>query len=258
MNRPVKYSLVGLVLLVLAGAGYLYSTQANRAVPAPEAVAALSSDERVTVEDGQYVVFRPTGGTPTTGVVFYPGAACDPRGYAPVLRRVAERGYLVVSVPMPLDMAIFAPGRADEVRAAFPEVQRWVIAGHSMGGAMAAHYAHQHPDDLAGLILWDSRPAGSDTLVELKYPVWHIHRATAEGRPPEKLEKYRNLFPATSTWVPIPGGIHMYFGSFLGGAYKEQWTPTISRKAQQDLAVTGTLNALLAMAPTGATEPMTN
>ncbi len=247
MKRPLKYSLVGLVVLVLAGAGYLYSIQANRAVPAPEALAALSSDERVTVEDGQFVVFRPTAGTPTTGVIFYPGAACDVRGYAPVLQRVAERGYLVVSVPMPLDMAIFAPGRADEVRAAFPDIERWVIAGHSMGGAMAAHYAHQHPDDLAGLILWDSRPAESDTLVDLKYPVWHIHRATAEGRPPEKLEKYRNLFPATSTWVPIPGGIHMYFGSFLGGGYKEQWTPTISREEQQDMAVTGTLNALLAM-----------
>ena len=111
MKRPVKYSLIGLVVLALVFGGYLYSTQANRAVPAPEAVAALVSDERVTVDDGQYVVFRPTGVTPTTGVIFYPGAACDPRGYAPVLRRVAERGYLVVSVPMPLDMAIFAPGR---------------------------------------------------------------------------------------------------------------------------------------------------
>jgi dienelactone hydrolase len=249
MKKSVKYGLGSVALLVILAAGYLYSTQANKALPAPEALAALVSDERVTVEDGQFLVFRPAGETPTTGVIFYPGAACDAHGYAPILRRVAERGYLVVSVPMPLDMAIFAPNRADDVRAAFPDVERWIIAGHSMGGAMAAHYAHDHPDDLAGLLLWDSRPAESDTLVDLKYPVWHIHRATADGRPPEKLERYRNLFPATSTWVPVPGGIHMYFGSFVGGGYKEQWTPTISREAQQDAAVTGTLNALLAMAP---------
>jgi pimeloyl-ACP methyl ester carboxylesterase len=167
-----------------------------------------------------------------------------------VLRRVAERGYLVVAVPMPLSMAIFAPNRADAVRKAFPDVQRWVIAGHSMGGAMAARYAHNHPDDLAGLLLWDSRPAASDTLVDIRYPVWHIHRATLEGRAPDKLEQYRNLFPAGSTWVPVPGGIHMYFGSFVGGAYQEEWTPRISREAQQDTAVTGTLNALLAMTGT--------
>ncbi len=247
MKKPVKYGLGGLALLVLLAAGYLYSTQANKAMPAPEALVAMRSDERLSVEDGRFVVFRPAGAAPTTGLILYPGAACDVRGYAPVLRRVAERGYLVVGVPMPLDMAIFAPNRADDVRAAFPAVKRWVVAGHSMGGAMAAHYAHQHPDDIAGLIVWDSRPAESDTLAELKYPVWHIHRATADSRPPEKFERYRNLFPATSTWVPVPGGIHMYFGSFVGGSYKEQWTPTISREAQQDIAVTGTLNALLDM-----------
>jgi pimeloyl-ACP methyl ester carboxylesterase len=169
------------------------------------------------------------------------------RGYSPVLRRLAARGYLVVAVPMPLNMAIFGVNRADDVRAAFPDVKRWVIAGHSMGGAMAARYAHRHPDDLAGLVIWDSRPAESDTLVDVKYPVWHIHRATADGRPPEKFEKYRNLFPSTSNWVPLPGGIHMQFGSFVGGTYKEEWTATITREEQQDLVVTGTLNALLAM-----------
>lgn len=247
MRTPLKYGLGSVALLAILAAGYLYSMQANKALPAPEALVAMRSDERVTVEDGRFVVFRPVGASPTTGLMLYPGASCDVRGYAPVLRRIADRGYVVVGVPMPLDMAIFAPNRADEVRAAFPAVKRWVVAGHSMGGAMAAHYAHQHPDDLAGLLLWDSRPAESDTLVDLKYPVWHIHRATADGRAPEKLERYRNLFPATSTWVPVRGGIHMQYGSFVGGAYKEEWTATISREAQQDVAVTGTLNALLDM-----------
>lgn len=248
MKKLLTYGVGGLVAtLVLVMGGWLAWSKANEAAPAPEAVAALQSDDRVTVEDGEFIVFRPAGAMPTTGVIVYPGAGCDVRGYSPVLRRLASRGYLVVAVPMPLNMAIFGANRADDVRAEFPDVERWVIAGHSMGGAMAARYAHAHPDDLAGLIIWDSRPAESDTLVDLKYPVWHIHRATADGRPPEKFEKYRNLFPATSTWVPIPGGIHMQFGSFDGGTYQEEWTAKITREQQQDLVVTGTLNALLAM-----------
>jgi dienelactone hydrolase len=213
-------------------------------------MAAMQSDGRVEVDDGTYVVFRPAGAEPTTGLIVYPGASCDVRGYAPVLRRVAERGYLVVGVPMPLNMAIFAPDRADAVRAAFPAVQRWVVAGHSMGGAMAARYAHRHPDDLAGLILWDSYPPESDTLVDSPFPVWHIHRATADGRAPEKFEGMRKLFPVTSTWVPVPGGNHMQFGSFIGGGYQEEWTAKITALEQQDIAVTGTLNALLAMTAT--------
>jgi dienelactone hydrolase len=251
MKKFLKYGFGGLVVvLLLTVAVYLYRAQSSTARPAPEALAALESDGRVVVDDGRYVVFRPAGAEPTTGLILYPGASCDVRGYAPVLRRIAARGYLVVGVPMPLNMAIFAPNRADDVRAAFPAVQRWVVAGHSMGGAMAARYAHRHPDDLAGLILWDSYPAASDTLVELPYPVWHIHRATVDGRAPDKFENMRHLFPVTSRWVPVPGGIHMQFGSFIGGGYQEEWTATITALEQQDIAVTGTLNALLAMTAT--------
>jgi len=251
MKKLLKYGFGGLVaVLLLTVAAYLYRAQSSVALPAPEAIAAMQSDGRVLVDDGKYVVFRPAGAEPTAGLILYPGASCDVRGYAPVLRRIADRGYLVIGVPMPLNMAIFAPNRADDVRAAFPAVRRWVVAGHSMGGAMAAHYAHKHPDDLAGLILWDSYPAASDTLVELPYPVWHIHRATADGRAPGKFENMRHLFPVTSTWVPVPGGIHMQFGSFTGGSYQEEWIATITAREQQDIAVTGTLNALLAMTAT--------
>lgn len=248
MKKFLKYTFLALVAVLLIGVGgFWYWAQSSLARPAPEAMAALASNERVTVEDGKFVVFSPTGAAPTTGLILYPGAACDVRGYAQVLRRVAERGYLVVGVPMPLNMSILAPYRADDVRAAFPGIKRWVIAGHSMGGAMAAHYAHKHPDDLAGLIVWDSYPAESDSLAEIPYPVWHIHRATADGQPPAKFASMRHLYPATSTWVPVPGGIHMQFGSFLGGAYQEEWTATISADAQHDIVVTGTLNALQAM-----------
>lgn len=238
----------GVGLLVVAGGAYYYSAEKSLALPSPEAEAALKSDSQVSITDGDFLVFQPRGKPPLTGLIFYPGASCDVRGYAPVLRRIAAEGYLVIGVQMPLHMAIFAPNRAQDVRTAFPLVQNWVIAGHSMGGAMAAHYAHNHANDLAGLILWDSRPAEMDTLVALKYPVWHIHRATAAGRAPEKLERFRQFFPSSSTWVPIPGGIHMYFGSFTGGAYREEWTPYITREAHQNRAVQATLDALLQMA----------
>ena len=254
MKKFLKYGLGGLVVLLVIGVAGYYAWSVNSiARPTDSAIAALVTDDQVRVEDGRFLVFRPARLDATTGVIFYPGANCDVRGYAPVLRRIAARGYLVVDVRMPLNQAIFAPNRADDVREAFPAIQRWVIAGHSMGGAMASHYAHNHPDDLAGLILFDGRPTASDTLVNLRYPVWHIHRATLDGRPPDKLERFHNLFPASSTWVPIRGGIHMQFGSFNGGGYTEEWKPQISADEQHDQAVTATLNALLTMAPPPAT-----
>lgn len=253
MKKFLKYGagMVTLALVLLAGGFYAWG-EMSLATPTDAALAAMQSDDRVLVEEGRFISFRPATGQPDTGVIFYPGANCDSRGYAPVFRRVASRGYLVVDVPMPRNFAIFAPDRADDVRAAHPEIKRWVIAGHSMGGAMAAYYAFHHQQELAGLIIWDSYPPEQNSLAASELPVWHIHRATLEGAAPEKFETMRHLFPIASTWIPVPGGIHMYFGSFDGGGYKEQWTPKISREAQQDIVVTATLNALQAMAATGS------
>ncbi|MCL4790634.1 MAG: alpha/beta hydrolase [Gammaproteobacteria bacterium] len=253
MTKFLKYSAGAIVLLlvVLFGGFYVWG-EMSLAKAAEPALAAMQSDDRVLVEDGRFITFRPATTEPRLGVIFYPGANCDSRGYAPVFRRVASRGYLVVDVPMPRNFAIFAPSRADEVRAAYPEIKRWVIAGHSMGGAMAGYYAYHHQDDLAGLIIWDSYPPEQNSLADSDLPVWHIHRATLEGAAPEKFEAMRHVYPVSSTWVPVPGGIHMYFGSFDGGGYKEQWTPKISREAQQDIVVTATLNALLAMEKSGS------
>ena len=51
---------------------------------------------------------------------------------------------------MPVDLAVFAPERA-------PEIQRWAIGGHSLGGAMAARYVHRNPESVGGLVVWAAR-----------------------------------------------------------------------------------------------------
>jgi hypothetical protein len=248
MKKFLKIFAVTIIALPILAFGWLfYSTEKNLASPATEALAALASDESVIVEDGDWLVMRPAASTPTTGLILYPGANCDIRGYAPVLREIAAAGYLAVALPMPFDFAIFAPDRASEVPAAFPEIKEWVLVGHSMGGAMAGRYAYHNPDELAGLILWDSYSPAANSLADSSLPVLHIHRATLEGLPPQKFEDMRYAYPKSSKWVPVPGGIHMYFGSFDGGGYVEQWTPQISRAEQQATVIAATLEALKTM-----------
>lgn len=243
------------VLLVTAGVvaaivvllyGWLnYSLEKNRARPTTVAMAALESDGGVTVEqEGDWLIMRPQTQTPTTGLIVYPGAYCDIEGYAPILREVARGGYLVVGVSMPFNLSILAPFSADDVREAFPEIERWVIAGHSMGGAMAGLYAEDNQHNLAGVIFWDAYPPEANSLADSDLPVVHIHRATPEGAPPQKFEDMRHVYPADSVWIPVPGGIHMYFGSFDGGGYEELWTPTISEAAQMEIVTGATLQGL--------------
>jgi pimeloyl-ACP methyl ester carboxylesterase len=249
VKKVLKIVAAAVVLLVLAaGVGLWAWGNSRHAAAADEALAALGSDAGVTVEDGEYLVFRPTTTQPRLGVIFYPGASCDLRGYAPVLRRIAAGGYFVVGVPMPLEFAFLAPDRALDVQAAYPDVERWALIGHSLGGAMAAGFVHRNPDLVQGLVIWDSYPAPNASLADYERPVWHIHRATPNGMPPLAFSEQRGLFPPTSRWVPIPGGIHMYFGSFDGGGYVEDWAPSITREEQHDRAAAATLEALEAMA----------
>ncbi len=232
-------------ILVLAYGWLSYSSQKNLARATEVALAAMESTADVVVEEeGDWLIMRPKNQAPTTGVIVYPGAYCDIRGYAPVLREVARAGYFVVGVSMPFYFSIFAPDSADGVRAAFPDIERWVIAGHSMGGAMAGAYAEDNQDDLAGLIFWDAYPPEYSSLADSDLPVTHIHRATLEGAPPQKFEDMRHLFPDESLWIPIPGGIHMYFGSFDGGAYEEVWVPKISEQTQLEMVTAATLKGL--------------
>jgi len=237
-----------IVAIALLAVGWLvYSTETNLADPAADALAALSGDEVVSVDAADWLVMQPVTPSPTVGFILYPGANCDIRGYAPVLRKIAAAGYLVVAMTMPFDLAIFAPNQADDVRAEFPQIRDWVVAGHSLGGVVASRYAFQHEDELAGLILWDAYPAETNSLAESSLPVMHIHRATADGSPAPMFLDKRHLFPADAKWVPVPGGMHMYFGSFDGGGYKEDWEPGISRDAQQEIVVDAMLQSLAQM-----------
>jgi len=248
MKKFLKILAAIVIIVPLLAFGWLtYSTQKNLAVPGDDALAALVSNEVVDVETGDWIVMRPSGAGPRAGLIVYPGANCDIRGYAPVLREVAAQGYLVIAVSMPFDFSIFAPDSADDVRAAFPEIEDWVLAGHSMGGAMAGYYAYHHQDDLAGLIFWDSYPPDSNSLADSKLPIMHIHRAALNGTAPQKFLDKKGLFPADSTWVPVPGGMHMYFGSFIGGGYVEEQEPGIEHDAQIAIVTRATLDALDSM-----------
>ena len=240
MKKALKIIGIAIVVLVVGMYAYLSITTArNNAAPAAEALAAMESDERVAVAYDDYLTLTPAATAPKTGIVFYPGAYCDIRGYTPVWKEIAAQGYLVVAPKMPFDFAIFSPDAADEVRAAHPEIEQWIIAGHSMGGAMAGVYADNNRDNLAGAIVFDSYPPGSNSLADADLPILLFERARADGSRSQKFIDNANLYPENAELKLIPGAQHMYYGSFDGGAYQEEWAPGIEREAMQKLVIDG-------------------
>jgi dienelactone hydrolase len=218
-----------LIPVVLAGGFVIWAM--TPLGPMPEALAALESDGLVQVEQGEWYVFRPVEQTPEAGVIIYPGGRVDPRSYAPTARALAEEGYLTVIVPMPLNLAVFNPGAAAEVMAAFPEVTTWAVGGHSLGGAMAANFAYQNPALLDGLFLWAAYPASSDDLSGQDLNVVSIYGTLDGLATGDKIDASRPLLPEDTTWAAIEGGNHAQFGWY--GDQPGDNPATISREEQQ-------------------------
>lgn len=177
-----------------------------------------------------------------TGLILYPGGRVDPRAYAAAGRAIAEAGFLTVIPPMPLNLAVLAPDRALEVMQAYPEIERWVIGGHSLGGAMAARFARQHPDRVAGLLLWAAYPSGSDDLSGSGLAAASISGSEDGLSDLQTLIDTRRLLPPDTAFVEIAGGNHAQFGNY--GAQSGDRPAKISATEQQAQVVAATLALL--------------
>jgi pimeloyl-ACP methyl ester carboxylesterase len=178
----------------------------------------------------------------TTGLIFYPGARVDPRSYAPAAHAIAQQGYLVVIVPMPLNLAFFGTNRVDNVIAAFPDVQHWAIGGHSLGGAFAASYVASHPDRGQGLVLWAAYPPSSADLSNTNTATSVILGSNDGVINQENLEASHTLLPRDTQWIVIEGGNHAQFGAY--GPQPGDNSATISPEQQQQQIVDATVTVL--------------
>lgn len=227
----IKKIVIAVLAFFIAAVGGFVAWGSNPLKPMPEAIAALQSDDVVQVTSGSWTVFQLESQQSDTGLIFYPGGRIDYRAYAPYLRALAEQGYLVVLVPMPLSLAVIAPERAADVIQAFPQVKTWAIGGHSLGGTMAATFAVRNPEQIQGLVLLAAYPAGSDSLVDQKIKVLSIS-ATHDGLATrEKIAASRSLLPGDAFFLAIQGGNHAQFGWY--GLQDGDGAAEISREEQQ-------------------------
>jgi dienelactone hydrolase len=243
MRRVVRYLLIFIPLLVIITAGG-FVVWAN-AVPEPmaEAVAAIQSDPQVTfTHENDWLVFTPAQSKPTTGLIFYPGGRVTPEAYTPAMHEMTAQGYLTVIVPMPLNLAVFGIERAREVIAAYPEIDHWVIAGHSLGGSMAARFAHDNPDLIDGLVLWASYPEESKDMSGREMAAASVYGTRDGLATRERIEASSPFLPDDTLWVAIEGGNHAQFGWY--GEQAGDLDAAISREEQQTQTVAATLAVL--------------
>lgn len=198
---------IGLVMVV-AG---VYFSSLTPLGPLPEALPFLESNQQIQVISGDYLYFQPVGQSKQTGFILYPGGRVDYRSYAPFASQLADKGWPAAIISMPLNLAVLGADRASRVMADHPEISRWVIGGHSLGGTMAARYVTKNPEKIAGIVFLAAYPEGKDSSISA-IPSLSVY-GTEDGLViPEDWEKYKDRFSPSTQWIRIEGGNHAGFG----------------------------------------------
>lgn len=163
MRKILKY---GAVLLAAALGALIYSGWAS---DIPHAVLAekyaTGASDFIDLPSGTQAHFRIQGNDEGRTVVLLHGSNASLHTWAPLVEEL-EDDFLVITVDLPghgltgatkdddytyTGMAVFM---AEFTKAL--ELDRYILGGNSMGGAITLHYALEHPEKLDGLLLLDA------------------------------------------------------------------------------------------------------
>ena len=231
-KRIIGFAFIGLVSVIVIGVlGLLVWSKTGTYPARAVALSALESTDSVTITQDKWIVFTP-GEETDTGLIFYPGGLVEPTAYAPILRKIAEEGVLVVITPMPLNLAILDTGAANAVIDEYPDISTWILAGHSLGGASAAIFAENNPTRIDAIAFWDSYPPDSADLSDSGISALSIFGTTDNVPNTDNFDDKRHLLPANAEFVSIEGASHAQFGDY--GPQKGDVVASISLTEQHD------------------------
>lgn len=174
--------------------------------------------------------------------VLYPGGLVRPQAYEWLGRALAGRGVHTVIPEFPVDLAVLDAGRAQRLVDHYAAGRPVVVGGHSLGGAMAAAWASDHPDAVAGLVLLAAYPPDGDDLTAAGFPALVLqaeHDLVADA---DAVRGGLDRLPAGTDLVVVEGAVHSFFGRY--GPQAGDGIPTVSR-AEAEASIVAALTDFL-------------
>lgn len=199
----------------------------------------LRADKLVFVENkSSFYAFTPRKAYRNV-LIFYPGALVDPRAYVSICRKLSENGIKEYLIKMPWRLASKGYLVPKKLNLFGDTTKRYILAGHSQGGKMAARFVFEHPGLADKLVLIGTTHPRDFSLVDVKIPILKIYGSRDGVADEASVLKNRNMLPSQAKLVRIEGANHSQFGyyGFQLGDHKAR----ISRLRQQE----ETLNQML-------------
>lgn len=223
IKTPYKILLgIFVVVLLLSLASYVYISDYYRASDYVDTIIDESISQ-VTTKDNLTIIEPLTESEDKIGLIFYPGGKVESTAYMPLLLQLTELDITTVLVDMPGNLAVLDIDGANDVLKENLDIEKWYLAGHSLGGAMASQYTEEYHELFEGLILLGAYPVNEAPIDTLA--IYGTYDVMLD------LEK-----TATADEVyEIIDGNHAYFGDY--GQQEGDGQALISREDQQRQAV---------------------
>ena len=235
--KIIALSLLGFVLLAVIS----FTIWTSITYKPTEQLIAEISDYDLNERTNEDLIWKGSNGT---GIILYAGAKVEHAAYSYYAAQLAQQGYTVILPSIRFNFALLDANTAEEYIDLYPDIDTWIVGGHSLGGVAAAMFAHDN-DDVDGLILLGSYPSESSDLRKQSIDVLSLYAEFDGLTSLEDIENSKALLPQDATFVEIQGGNHAQFGMY--GEQKGDQKAAISAKKQQDIMVDETFKWLETM-----------
>ena len=118
-------------------------------------------------------------------------------------------GVLCILPEMPGNLAVLDMYAAKRYRNLYPDIDKWYIGGHSLGGLMATSCVSEYIDEYDGLVLLTSYSTAD--LSETDLQVISIYGSVDKVLNMEKYQKYKSNLASETHELMIDGGCHAFF-----------------------------------------------
>ena len=90
-------------------------------------------------------------GDSKVGFIIFSGVKADERAYAYMAKLLHKEGHTVVIPKAPFHLNIAGTRHGVEIMESNPEIEKWIVIGHSLGGLPAGRIAAKQPDKILGV-----------------------------------------------------------------------------------------------------------
>ncbi|MCD8145973.1 MAG: alpha/beta hydrolase [Clostridiales bacterium] len=175
----------------------------NRAFP--EALEIASEMELV----GKDCYFH---GESNVGFLIFSGAKTDDRAYAYLAKLLHEKGHTVIIPRQRFHMSAFGTKHGLEIMDSNPQIKKWILIGHSLGGMPVSRIAASRSDELIGVAF-----LATFASIDLSGLDLAAIRITAEHdgvMNNDTMDTYNGNLPKNAANIMLEGANHQGFAAY--------------------------------------------